>query len=365
MVGLYVHVPWCVKKCPYCDFNSHEATTFDEQGYVDKLIRDFRSTHLRINVPIDTVYIGGGTPSLFQPDSYQRMLDALGLCSTPEITMEANPGTLERSQLAQYRRAGITRLSLGIQSLDDDKLTQIGRIHNSSEAVTAIGEAMDAGFDSVNVDLMYGLPAQSIQDSLHDLEKVIAAKPQHISWYQLTIEPNTYFHAHPPVLASADYSAEMSAAGLALLQSSGYARYEVSAFAKPGFECRHNLNYWQFGDYIGIGAGAHGKLRIDGELVRTRWHKHPRTFLTKDRYLVESIDREHLPVEFMMNVLRLAQGVCHDLFTSRTRLPLAQIQSTLDELISERLMQQNRLALTEFGYGHLDTVVERFLPANA
>ena len=360
--GLYVHIPWCVRKCPYCDFNSHERRhEIDERAYVRKLIEDYRSDQESIDRPISTVYIGGGTPSLFHADSYELLFEELNLHGVSEITLEANPGTIERDDFDKYARAGITRVSIGVQSFDAEKLESLGRIHSSDEAAGAVRQALRSGFDSVNLDLMYGLPNQTVDQVLEDLRIAIDLNPQHISWYQLTIEPNTVFGRRPPQLPIDDYRAEMSERGIELLQNNGFERYEVSAYARDAKKCEHNLNYWHFGDYLGIGAGAHGKLTQSDQLIRTRKNKQPSAYLKSTKRITTEIDRKELSVEFMMNALRLTNGVDKPLFTDRTRVPFACIEATVSALVGEKVMQPDRLALTEFGYRHLDYAVGQFL----
>ncbi|MCY4270799.1 MAG: radical SAM family heme chaperone HemW, partial [Gammaproteobacteria bacterium] len=263
-LGLYVHIPWCVRKCPYCDFNSHErpGAGIPEAAYVEALCGEI-ALNKKIRL-IETVFFGGGTPSLFQPESFARLLGRLAerKCLAPEaeITLEANPGIAEAGRFAACRAAGINRLSIGVQSFDDAALARLGRIHGGADARAAFTIAREAGFDNINLDLMFGLPRQSQSQALSDLETAIALAPEHISWYQLTLEPNTVFWRRPPRLPPEHLIDTTQEAGIALLESAGYARYEVSAFARPGKACRHNLNYWRFGDYLGIGAGAHGKL---------------------------------------------------------------------------------------------------------
>ena len=362
MAGLYVHIPWCVRKCPYCDFNSHEKRTdYNEQAYVNKLLEDLEQELSTDSVDLDTVYFGGGTPSLFQPDSFARILERSGLANVVEVTMEANPGTTEYSDLTLYRDAGITRLSLGVQSFDPRHLKALGRIHGSNEAVDAAEKAKTAGFDSLNIDLMYGLPHQSIDQALEDLETAISLQPDHISWYELTIEPNTVFAKSPPPLASTDYRAEMGLAGIELLNSRGYWQYEVSAFARNSSQCLHNVNYWTFGDYIGIGAGAHGKLTARTDIYRTAKVRMPKSYLQEVAGSRTPISKQDLPVEFMMNVLRLTKGVEERLFAQRTGLPLQTIEATLDKLRSWELMYPDRLQLTSSGQRQLNGVVAQFL----
>ncbi|MCY3540336.1 MAG: radical SAM family heme chaperone HemW [Gammaproteobacteria bacterium] len=362
MSGLYIHIPWCVKKCPYCDFNSHEKDSgFDENRYVARLIEDFEEEVQRCSQPISTVYFGGGTPSLFAPQSFAEILARPELTDVTEVTMEANPGAVEHHDFAEYRAAGINRLSLGIQSFNDNQLPLLGRIHDANEARAACIRALEAGFSSVNLDLMYGLPEQSIDDSLQDLQTAIALQPQHISWYELTLEPNTVFGKHPPKIPPLEVRIEMSTQGIEMLGESGYQRYEVSAYARDHQMCAHNYNYWTFGNYIGIGAGAHGKIMRDERFLRTRKPKMPNSYLNGVDGTETVIDCDELPVEFMMNVLRLTEGVQEASFTDQTGLPLSQIEPQLRRLRSWGLMELNRIQLTPLGYSQLDSVVAQFL----
>ncbi len=326
-LALYVHVPWCVRKCPYCDFNSHgvgRGAELPERPYLAALIAD-----LDADLPLVTgrelvsVFIGGGTPSLMSPAFYRDLLDAvaerLPLAADIEITLEANPGTLERGRFAGYRQAGINRLSLGVQSFQDAQLTALGRIHSGRDAMAAFEEARDAGFDNLNLDLMHGLPGQTPALALDDLERALALGPEHLSWYQLTLEPNTEFHSHPPVLPREEVLWDIQDLGHERLQAAGFSRYEISAYARAGRRARHNLNYWRFGDYLGIGAGAHGKLSVPGKgghAIERRWKtRQPDAYLRRQhdpRGFVagrEAIDPEELPLEFAMNALRLTEGV--------------------------------------------------------
>ena len=363
-VGLYIHIPWCVRKCPYCDFNSHQIQgEIPEQQYTESILLDLDTELERISSHVETIYFGGGTPSLFSPATFSRILDHDALTGATEITMESNPSTLEHRVLSDYRIAGINRLSMGVQSLDDGSLQRLGRIHSVEEVYSAVEQAHAADFDSLNLDLMFGLPDQDIEAAIADLEGLIQLEPDHISWYQLTLEPNTVFGKYPPRLASDEQRADMSDAGLKLLRDAGYRRYEVSAFAtSPASECHHNLNYWQFGDYLGIGAGAHGKVSMTcGTVVRTQKTRQPDAYMGIPRTRSERINADDLPVEFMMNALRLVDGVDMLDFERRTGLPLEQLAPVLHTLRQDGLLQESRLALTEFGFNHLDSVVARFL----
>lgn len=362
MAGLYVHIPWCVRKCPYCDFNSHEIReSFEEAKYVDRVIVDLEDELKTHPLEFNTVYFGGGTPSLFSPNSFRRILEPLGSVQLDEVTMEANPGATEHSNFEHYREAGVTRVSIGAQSFNESHLKTLGRIHGPFEAKRAIKGALTSGLDSVNVDLMYGLPDQTIAQALEDLHAVIALEPHHISWYELTIEPNTVFAKKPPKLASTDYRSEMEDAGVRLLEENGYTRYEVSAYARSGLVCEHNLNYWIFGDYIGVGAGAHGKITTKSGIIRTTKIRMPESYMNGTSRACSRIADSDLPVEFMMNALRICNGVDETLFSKRTGLPFCTIQATIDRLRSWSLMHPNRLQLTTRGFRQLNGVVAEFL----
>ncbi len=326
-LSLYIHVPWCVRKCPYCDFNSHgvgRSADVPESRYLESLIADLDADlPLAAGRELESIFIGGGTPSLMSADFYERLLKAvasrLPLASDIEITLEANPGTLERGRFAGYRAAGINRLSLGVQSFQDAQLAALGRIHDGDDAVAAVEEARRAGFDNLNLDLMHGLPAQTPELALADLDQALALAPEHLSWYQLTLEPNTEFHAFPPVLPVDEVLWEIQDLGHERLEAAGLARYEISAYARRGRGSRHNFNYWRFGDYLGIGAGAHGKLSMPGVRgleIQRRWKSRlPEAYLRRlndPRGFVAGcteIEERELPLEFAMNALRLVEGV--------------------------------------------------------
>jgi oxygen-independent coproporphyrinogen-3 oxidase len=342
-LSLYVHLPWCVRKCPYCDFNSHEqrgALPFD--AYVDALVADLdHDLPLAWGRTVQTVFFGGGTPSLFPPQSIDRFLQLasarLRFAPNAEITLETNPGTVEHGPFAGYRAAGVNRLSFGVQSFDDGCLQRLGRIHSSGDAERAVKAAQDAGFDNLNLDLMYALPGQDLAMAVADVERAVALEPAHVSHYQLTLEPNTVFAARPPAgIPDIDSAWDMQEACQALLAASGYAQYEVSAWARPGRQCAHNLNYWQFGDYLGIGAGAHGKLTLGAEQrVLRRWKlKHPADYLARAGTAAaiggdDVLDSGRLPFDFMLNALRLNAGVPMAMFEARTGLPRATIARQL------------------------------------
>lgn len=371
--SLYIHIPWCVEKCPYCDFNSHAAREqLPESEYVNALIKDLENDLPLIwGRKIQSIFIGGGTPSLFSAKALEQLLQELHarLAFSPaiEITLEANPGTVEQQRFTDYRRLGINRLSLGVQSFQDDKLRLLGRIHDSQEAECAIETAKQAGFDNFNIDLMFGLPTQTLSDALHDLTKAISHQPTHLSWYQLTIEPNTHFAKFPPSLPLDDHIFEMQVKGQELLQSHGFAQYEISAYSQNQRQCLHNRNYWEFGDYLGIGAGAHSKITdpATGCILR-RWKvKHPKLYLNANPFLAgeQSLKTEELPLEFMMNALRLYEKVPTTLFVERTGLPIVSIKKILDEAQSKDLLIWNEeyLETTVRGRLYLNDLLALFM----
>ena len=376
-LSLYVHLPWCAKKCPYCDFNSHKAADAPAfERYTNALIADIRAEAMLANSrPVESVFLGGGTPSLFSPLQIGRILDtcrqSLELVSDCEITMEANPGAVERGSLKAYREAGVTRLSIGAQTFDPDVLVMLGRIHGPSEIQGAMEEARDAGFDSINVDLMFALPGQSPEMAARDIEAVIRLAPQHVSYYQLTLEPNTVFHRRPPSgLPNEDEAWQIQSLGHTMLSEAGYAQYEISAFSQPGHGSRHNLNYWQFGDYLAAGAGAHGKLtRTSGDVERYAKAMHPLAFMEQverndvDRSarIVESAD---LDFEFMLNGLRLTDGIGIDLFRERTGRDPAVIAAKVDTAVADGLLdaRDGTWRPTADGFRLLNELQARFLP---
>lgn len=372
-LSLYIHVPWCVRKCPYCDFNSHAQNgALPEADYVARLLEDLREDLDAVQGrKLQSIFIGGGTPSLFSAEAYASLLEQIDrlmpFADDIEITLEANPGTAEQHKFTGYRSAGINRLSIGVQSFNPEHLQVLGRIHDSSEAVRAADFARKAGFDNFNLDLMFALPQQSTVQAMEDLQQAIACAPTHISWYQLTIEPNTEFFSKPPVVPEDDAVAEMQDVGMALLEAQGYARYEISAYAQAGRQARHNLNYWLFGDYLGIGAGAHGKLtQTDGSIVRTRKTRMPAHYLDRSRTLLtesRTIPVAELPFEFMMNALRLCEGCPTALFEARTGLPLEQIAAPLAKLRQRGLLLDSaaRLQPSETGLRYLNELLLDFM----
>ena len=382
-LSLYVHLPWCAKKCPYCDFNSHatRGVAIPEVEYVDALLRDldFELSHEQSeHRELTSIFFGGGTPSLFSGAAIGRVLEGIAgriaLAGDIEITLEANPGTADAANFRDYRTAGVNRMSIGIQSFDDGQLRALGRIHGRDEAKRAYALARDAGFDNLNVDLMFALPGQTIDAALADLDTAIALRPEHLSWYHLTLEPNTEFAVRPPAdLPDADAAADIHDAGLARLAAAGYAQYETSAFARAQRKARHNLNYWRFGDYLGIGAGAHGKRSRRDEhgglhIVRRARHKHPRTFMEtagSARAVQEerALAAEELPFEYCMNTLRLHEGFVADAFERRSGLPFAALNSRLDEAARAGLVivEGGRVVPTALGRRHQNRLLSLFL----
>jgi putative oxygen-independent coproporphyrinogen III oxidase len=372
-LSLYVHIPWCVRKCPYCDFNSHAAgESLPQRQYVDALLADLEDDRRDVGGrEVISVFIGGGTPSLFSCESIARLLDGVRarvpLALDAEVTLEANPGTLERGKFGEYRAAGVNRLSIGVQSFDDTLLGRLGRIHNGRDAVRAAESAHAAGFDDFNLDLMFGLPGQVPGQALRDLRNAVDLEPTHLSWYQLTIEPNTRFWHQPPSLPDDETVWAIQRAGQALLAQRGFGQYEVSAYAKAARRCRHNLNYWGFGDYLGIGAGAHGKHTDPGNWrVTRRWkHRHPRRYQERAATAVageQYLDASELVLEFMMNALRLTDGVAETLFPQRTGLALERIDAMLDRAQTGGLLRRThgQLRPTALGRRFLNDLVALF-----
>ncbi|KQT41327.1 MULTISPECIES: radical SAM family heme chaperone HemW [unclassified Methylophilus] len=373
-LSLYIHIPWCVRKCPYCDFNSHEARQeIPEAAYVDALIADLeQATPLVWGRKIRSVFFGGGTPSIFSAESIDKILSHVRML-TPleygaEVTLEANPGTVDIANFKGYRDAGVNRVSLGIQSFQPQYLKALGRIHDREQALAAAELALNT-FEKVNLDVMYALPEQSLEDALLDAETACHIKPAHLSFYHLTLEPNTPFHRTPPSLPDDDTSATMQEEIEKILAANGYQHYETSGFAQPGQQCQHNLNYWTFGDYLGIGAGAHSKLSFHDKIIRQSRHKHPKRYVESvtTGQVVDSewqIGREDLAFEFMMNALRLVDGVEAGLFQQRTGLPLRVIQAQLQLAQQKGLLEQvgGVIKPTLLGQRFLNTLLEMFLP---
>lgn len=372
-LALYIHIPWCVRKCPYCDFNSHAAgPTLPEEEYVDALLADLdidlQHVHGR---PLTSIFFGGGTPSLFSDRALGRLLEGVeqrvGFAPDIEITLEANPGTFEQAKFKGYRSLGINRLSIGVQSFQEAKLKALGRIHDGSEAIRAADMARAAGFDNFNLDLMHGLPEQSIEDALFDLRTAISQGPTHLSWYQLTMEPNTVFWSQPPTLPEDDLLWDIQEAGQALLAAEGYAQYEVSAYARPGKQARHNLNYWTFGDFLGIGAGAHAKLSTPAGCIQRTWKTRlPKDYLDRSKAFQAGeriLEAGELPFEYLMNVLRLTEGAPAELFSQRTGLPLQHLDLARREAERQGLLQADptRLVATAKGQLFLNDLLQLFL----
>ncbi|KAF0190713.1 MAG: oxygen-independent coproporphyrinogen III oxidase [Gammaproteobacteria bacterium] len=371
-LALYIHLPWCVRKCPYCDFNSHEAKhELPERAYVDALLRDLEESLPRVwGRTIYSVFIGGGTPSLLSPEAIDTLLTGvrarLPVSAGAEITLEANPGTVDEQRFTGFRQAGVNRLSVGIQSFSSPLLERISRIHDGAQSRRAVEAALRAGFDNFNLDLMFGLPGQSVAEALADIATAIELQPRHISLYQLTLEPNTAFAHTPPVLPDDDACWEMQTRGIALLAQHGYARYEVSAYARSGSTSLHNLNYWTFGDYLGIGAGAHGKITDAHTQTITRaWkRRHPREYLDQPGPAGEKVlTPDDAVLEFMMNALRLTGGFTTELFTERTGLPPDWIGAALEAAKIRGMIEWDgyNIRPTAFGMNFLNDLVQLFL----
>jgi putative oxygen-independent coproporphyrinogen III oxidase len=373
-LAIYVHLPWCIRKCPYCDFNSHvRPEQLPEREYVAALLADLDGDlDLAAGREVASIFLGGGTPSLFGAEAIATLIEGIAarvaLATDVEITIEANPGTVEHGRFAGYRTAGVNRVSLGAQSFDGSALVALGRIHGPPEIADALAEVADAGIDNFNLDLMYALPRQTLDGAIADVESAIALGPAHVSHYQLTLEPGTAFHRRPPPLPDDDLAFEMQLACQARLAAAGYAQYEVSAYARPGRRCRHNLNYCRFGDYLGIGAGAHGKATVGGAVIRTEKPRSPRAYLTgrgTEGAVRRTVPRDELPFEFMLNALRLREGFAAADFERATGLAFATVRPALDELLGRELMTTvcDRYVPTEAGFRFLNDLTAAFLPA--
>ena len=379
-LSLYIHIPWCIKKCPYCDFNSHQVNgSFEEDKYTNKLYDDFLVELNRLgdkNRELQSIFIGGGTPSLFKGDSFQflftRIKSHLKFSENIEITIEANPGAVDSEKFRAYFDAGINRISLGVQSFDDKYLSKLGRIHTSNDAIKSIEVAKSAGFENINLDIMHGLPEQSIEAAVEDLRIAIEQSPSHISWYQFTIEPNTYFYNYPPKLPSENIQDGIFEKGTKILSTNAFSQYEVSAFAQNSRKSFHNHNYWSFGDYLGIGSGAHGKLTLlnENKLIRTNKPKRP------DHYMNHAVDSatqlreistEERTLEFLMNALRLKEGFSQNLFEVRTGNEFSVVSSKISKLIESGFIETNKIHGEDFycashkGYRFLNTLLGEFL----
>ena len=378
-LSLYIHIPWCIKKCPYCDFNSHQIThDLPEQVYIQALLKDLENELPAIwGRRLESVFIGGGTPSVFSAKAIEQLLSGLRallpIRPRMEITMEANPSTFEQQRFDAYREAGINRLSIGIQSFNVDHLSALGRIHNGEEAARAAKIAKKAGFDNFNLDLMFGLPEQSTSQALADLQQAIECDATHISWYQLTLEPNTLFHHSPPVLPNDETLWDMQQQGQALLKQANFEQYEVSAYASQHTandqRCRHNVNYWQFGDYIGIGAGAHGKITApDGSIQRYHKYRQPKQYMQEistnnGRSSEQLLEKADIPFEFMLNALRLKQGVATELFSQRTHLAFSEVEEKLERVAQMGLITKDKqhIVTTSQGWDFLNDTIEAFM----
>ncbi|MFB2655388.1 radical SAM family heme chaperone HemW [Shewanella xiamenensis] len=371
-LSLYIHIPWCVQKCPYCDFNSHgQHGELPQQAYVDALLADLRQDlHLVQGRKLHTIFIGGGTPSLFDASQIKRILDGanalIPFSDGIEITMEANPGTLEHDDFSAYRAAGVTRLSIGVQSFSKDKLNLLGRIHDQNEAQIAAQKASQAGYLSFNLDLMHGLPNQSFTEAMADIDTAASLNPPHLSWYQLTIEPNTLFHSKPPQLPDDEDLWQIYEQGQQKLAALGYEQYEISAYAKPGYQCRHNLNYWQFGDYLGIGCGAHGKVTLPEEnrIIRTVKIKHPKGYLAASNYTFEQTEvaQEDRALEYLMNRLRLMTPIPKQEFEDRTGLHRDTLKDGMEKAKQRGLLTESaeHWQLTSKGHMFVNDLLTQF-----
>lgn len=373
-LSLYIHIPWCIKKCPYCDFNSHAVKAdLPETAYIDALLSDLSSDLERYTItrPIHSIFIGGGTPSLFSPESLDRLIAGIRQRTTfeayLEITLEANPGTFESTKFAEFNALGINRLSIGVQSFNDELLTKLGRVHSGQEAVKAAEIAHYARFTNFNLDLMFGLPGAVPGDSEQDVKTAIDLKPTHISFYQLTLEPNTLFHKYPPKLPDDEFIFNTQKNCQGLLADNSYLQYEISAYSQPDKECRHNLNYWQFGDYLGIGAGAHGKITeaVPNQITRTFKAKSPELYLQNPSANggEQEIDLQELPLEYVMNQLRLRRGFAIQDYQVRTGLDPSTLEPGLTTCLNQDLLEltDNHYRCTEKGWNFLDTVLQNFL----
>lgn len=373
-LSLYIHIPWCIKKCPYCDFNSHALNkNLPEQEYLDNLISDLQQDlYLINNRPITSIFFGGGTPSLISPAGIENLLTKISKLVTfspnIEITLEANPGTVEHHNLSDYKQAGINRISVGAQSFDDNKLQILGRIHQAKDTMKVIEQLHTINFNSFNIDLMHGLPNQTVEQAITDINTAIKLAPPHISWYQLTLEPNTIFHKYPPKLPNDDITWEIQTQGEQLLNTAGFEHYEISAFTQPNNKCQHNLNYWRFGDYLGIGAGAHGKItNLTNHTIQRTWKtRNPKDYLDNNKsYLAGSriLTQQEIPSEFMLNQLRLFEEFNLDYYELYTGLPKAGIIDILNAAQDKNLIEfeSNTVKLTSLGGRFLNDLMQMFL----
>jgi putative oxygen-independent coproporphyrinogen III oxidase len=376
-LSLYIHIPWCIRKCPYCDFNSHAVkSNTPEDQYISTLLSDLSRDLLlyQIERPLSSIFIGGGTPSLFSPESLNRLLcgvkQQIAFSEGMEITLEANPGTLESHKFAEYKSLGINRLSIGIQSFNDKFLKILGRVHSAREAKSAAEIAYSSGFENFNLDLMFGLPHASIEDSTNDIETAIGLNPAHISYYQLTLEPNTFFYKFPPQLPDDEVIFVSQSNCQKILEENGYFQYEISAYSQPGRQCRHNLNYWHFGDYLGIGAGAHGKISqsLPNRIIRSFKYKNPEQYLKCEASYggATVISQTDLPLEFLMNHLRVKQGFSQESYQTRTGLSIDSLEPALSMNLKQGLLcnLKNHYACTENGWHFLDTILQTFVTSS-
>ena len=374
-LSIYVHIPWCIHKCPYCDFNSHEFKgqniKDNEMAYTQALIKQIGSHQFETNRPVQSIFFGGGTPSLFSPQSFEKIIQTLkqkfSLAEFCEITIEANPGTIDKEYFYGYQEIGINRMSLGIQTFNDKHLKKLERIHSQKEAYDAATLAIEL-FNNVNIDLMFALPNQTLPELNEDIEEAINLHSTHLSYYQLTLEPNTYFYNHPPAIPDQDESAEFSDLVKSKLMEAKFEHYETSAYAKPENKCKHNLNYWEFGDYLGIGAGAHSKITNDFNITRFSTYKNPKQYIQEvnnNSYIQEEhlINKNDIPFEFMMNALRLNDGFTIDLFEQRTGLSLSSIDSEIKLCVEKSLLEKNngRIKPTLLGQNFLNDLLQIFL----
>ena len=361
--GLYVHFPWCVKKCPYCDFNSHPVNTGSSQkDYFSAVSEDLAAQMDEYNPgKFTSVFFGGGTPSLAEPKYIEQILREVCVSNACEITLELNPGTNESTSINELSDAGINRLSIGAQSFNSSHLKKLGRIHDTEEIYLAFAEARKAGIKNINIDLMWGLPGQTTNEAIEDLLQAIALRPEHISWYQLTIEPKTEFHRRPPTLPIENILTNIEKSGLSLLADNDFIRYEISAFGQTNFKCAHNLNYWSFGDYLGVGAGAHGKITESEKIIRTEKPKQPRLYQKGPTYVAsKEVSKADLQLEFLMNTLRLIEGVDWSLLRERTGLLYDEIKESWANLSELGLVSPDKCATTDFGLKNLDFILQKF-----
>lgn len=373
-LSLYIHIPWCVEKCPYCDFNSHKLRgKIPEQDYLQALLDDLSNDLVYVQGrTLETIFIGGGTPSLLSADGIHWLLKEIEkkipFKEDIEITLEANPGAIENQKISDFKKAGISRFSFGVQSFQQEKLTKLGRIHGPIEAKNAAKQAIAVGMKTFNLDLMHGLPEQTLSDALEDLQTAISLQPTHLSWYQLTIEPNTQYFSHPPTLPEDDLLWDIQEAGQKLLADNGYIQYEISGYSKQGFACQHNLNYWRFGDYLGIGCGAHGKLTLplENKIIRRSKIKHPKGYLDKSRAFLDQaniVAQDDLAFEYMLNRLRLFEAIPFSEFEAYTGLSIDSIKQPIAEALAKKLLTKDETSwqVTALGHRYLNELLTLFM----